>query len=91
MLKCIQVYKVELKIDGKTQSQEGKTVLEALEKLIPTKDELYRVFLKSKRLLTVSSGKKDTQLILYPVLIKRLAVNKNYRLILDKRFPQALQ
>ena len=85
------MYKVELKIDGKAQSQEGDTVLEALEKLIPTKDELYRVFLKSKSLLTVSRGKKETQLILYPALIKRLAVNKDYRLILDKRFTQALQ
>ena len=85
------MYKVELKIDGKAQSQEGETVLEALEKLIPTKDDLYRVFLKSKSLLTVSRGKKETRLTLYPVLIKRLAVNKNYRLILDKKFTQAIQ
>ena len=85
------MYKVELKIDGKVQSQEGETVLEALEKLIPTKDELYRVFLKSKSLLTVSRGDKETLLTLDPVLIKRLAVNKDYRAILDKRFTQALQ
>lgn len=78
------MYTIKLQFSESVTKTQGKTVLEALEKLQPK-------VIKGKGILTVSKGlnlKKD--MILYPQMAKRLLVNKVYREILDKRFTQAL-
>lgn len=72
-------YKVVAFISNKESVVKGNTLLECLEKLI-TKDNP-----KGKCTLSVEKGDLRSTLILSPMRVKRMYMNKTYRQILEKQ------
>lgn len=77
-------YSVSLTIGDKELVANGNSILEALDTFKPE-------LVKSKAILRVTFSKQHAELLLYPFQLKRLMVNKTFRIILDKRLNAALK
>lgn len=64
---------------GEQYKAQGNTILDALKKIkAPT-------WWKSKAVITVTHGKQSSELLAYPMILKRLFINNTYQLIFEKR------
>jgi len=77
-------YIVILNLAGIEYEVKADTILKGLEMLKPE-------LIKSCGILKVKKGKLETEILMRPLQIKRLLVNKTYREILDKRLNLALK
>jgi hypothetical protein len=72
-------YKVSLKLGDLTFTKIAPSIVEALEKMQPTH------LSKAKGVLTVSSRGLKTEILMYPLQLKRLFINKTARTMFQKR------
>jgi hypothetical protein len=73
-----KLFTVSLAIGGEVYTAKADTVVAAVEQLTPGP-------LKGKGVITVFSGDKKSELMAYPIFLKRLFVNPTARLIFEKR------
>lgn len=79
-----KAYSVFLDVSGKKVKLKGDTIFEALDQIKPA-------IVKSKAVIVVRKGKAKTkEIILYPHQLKRLAVSKTMKLIMEKRLNDLL-
>lgn len=72
------MYSVSLKFSDKTYKFSANTIQEALDKIKPD-------IVKSKGVLFVKKGKLKTEMVVNPVVLRRMVRNPTLRRILDKR------
>jgi hypothetical protein len=77
-------YLLSLSVADHTYKGEGDTILEALEQIKPT-------VIKGKAVFNLTFGDLSSELVMYPLVLKRLFVNKISREIFQKRMGAALK
>jgi len=80
----INQYIVILNLAGIEYKAKSDTILEGLEMLKPE-------LIKSRGILKIKKGKLETEILMWPIQVKRLLINKTYREILQKRLNLALK
>lgn len=77
-------YRVSLKLATKTYTKIAPSITEALEKMEPEH------LTKSRGVFKITYNKLKSEIMLFPLPMKRLFVNKTARLIFQKRMIAAL-
>jgi len=80
----IKPFTVTLVVDNISYGAKGDTIAEALEKIRPT-------MIRNKGIITATKDGMKSEIFLYPILMRRMLVNKMYRTILDRRLTSLLK
>lgn len=79
-----ELFSVQIVLGDKTYKQSGPSIVAALEKF-----DIQKIV--AKAVITVSQGKKKAETLLYPMMFRRLFMNRVARLIFEKRMTTMLK
>jgi hypothetical protein len=72
-------YKISFIFPDKTYTVDSVSILDGLNSIKPE-------HIKGKCIIRAERGGKSTERVMYPVLLRKFLINKNFKVLMDKRF-----